>query len=141
MLYAIYTAIKQHLTTADTDAVIKAIEWYNVQYESTIVSTPRVFIEFPEPLKFDQLSKDARRTPVKVRLHVVSQAVTGQDGQISDDIVEDHEAVATMVYNAIEGFRLETQGLASLHLSAWQHWHRYKGWLVTFVEFEGKKQI
>lgn len=148
MLYEIYTAIKSHLNDADTEGIIKGIEWYNVQYESTIATTPRVFIEFPDPLVFNQFTKDARKTPVKVRLHVVTQAVTLADGAIDDATASTHEAVAEMVRAAIEGYaptteinNVETRHATSLHLTGWQHWHKYKGWMVTFVEFTANKII
>jgi hypothetical protein len=139
MLYPIYAAIKNQLTTADGEAVLKGIEWYNVQYEATIATTPRVFVEFPDLLQFAQLSKDARRAPVKVRLHVVTQAIPTADGVIDDATAQAHEAVAEMVYGAIDGYK--PTGLSSLQLTGWQHWHKYKGWMVTFVEFTANKNL
>lgn len=148
MIYEIYTAIKSHLNAADTEGIIKGIEWYNVQYESTIATTPRVFIEFPDPLVFSQFTKDARKTPIKVRLHVVTQAVTLADGAIDDSTAQAHEQVAEFVKEAIEGYaptteinNVQTRHATSLHLSGWQHWHKYKGWMVTFVEFTANKII
>lgn len=144
MLHEIYTAIKSHLNAADTEAVLKGIEWYNVQYESTIATTPRVFIEFPDPLVFSQFTKDARKTPVKVRLHVVTQAVTLADGAIDDATAQAHEQVAELIEAALDGYAPtteETRYSTSLHLSGWQHWHKYKGWMVTFVEFTANKII
>jgi hypothetical protein len=148
MLYEIYTAIKSHLNAADTEGIIKGIEWYNVQYESTIATTPRVFIEFPDPLVFSQFTKDARKTPVKVRLHVVTQAVTLADGAIDDSTAQAHEQVSEFVKEAIEGYapiteinNVQTRHATSLHLTGWQHWHKYKGWMVTFVEFTANKII
>ena len=147
MLNPIYKAIKQQLITADEDLTLKGIEWYNVQYESTIASTPRIFVEFPEPLVIDQISKDARRTPVKIRLHVVTQALTGTDGTIPDSLVDTHEEIATWAKDAIDHF-IPPPSTGSginpckqMNLTGWQHWHKYKGWMVTFVEFEAKKML
>lgn len=141
MLKDIYTAVKSHLNEEDSEGTIKGIEWYNVQYESTIASTPRIFVEFPEPLKIDAISKDARRTPVKIRLHVVTQAITGTDGTIPDAVVDAHEQIATWAKDAIDHFTPPDGCTRQMNLTSWQHWHKYKGWMVTFVEFEAKKTI
>jgi len=141
MLNDIYKAIKQQLITADEDLTLKGIEWYNVQYESTIASTPRIFVEFPEPLVIDQISKDARRTPVKIRLHVVTQALTGTDGTIPDSVVDTHEEIATWAKDTIDHFTPPDGYTRQMNFTGWQHWHKYKGWMVTFVEFEAKKTL
>jgi len=141
MLNDIYTAIKLQLNTADEDLTLKGIEWYNVQYESTIANTPRIFVEFPEPLKIDAISKDTRRTPVKIRLHVVTQAITGTDGVIPDTLAEAHETTAMMAKNALDAFAPGNGSCGPLKWSGWQHWHKYRGWMVTFVEFEAKKLL
>lgn len=141
MLYPIYTAIEQQLSTADTGNLLKGVEWYNVQYEGTIASTPRVFVEFPEKLTFDQISKQQRRTPIRVRLHVVSQAITSSDGTIDNSVPQQHEQTAQMVLNAIDKFTPTADGNAlstPLRFNAWQHFHKHKGWMVTFIEFEGR---
>ena len=65
-----------------------------MQYESTIANTPRVFIEFPDAVPFAQVSKDMRRAPLKVRLHVVTQAMPDASGAIKDTTAQAHEATA-----------------------------------------------
>jgi hypothetical protein len=145
MLYPIYTALKSHLNEADENKVIKGIEWYNVQYEGSIATTPRLFVEFPEPLNFGDLGKEAdKRAPVKIRLHVVTQALAGADGAIDDQVAADHEKTALWVKNKLDNFLppLTSSGAKpclTLHFTAWQHFHKYKGWMVTFVEFTAKK--
>lgn len=147
MLNPIYKAIKQQLITADEELILKGVEWYNVQYESTIASTPRIFVEFPEPLAIDAISKDTKRTQVKIRLHVVTQALTGTDGTIPDTVVDAHEEIAIWAKDAINHFTpAPSTGLGSvpcktINFTGWQHWHKYKGWMVTFVEFEAKKTL
>ncbi len=44
MLFDIYTAIKAQIETADEDGTIKGTEWYNVQYEGSIPTTPRILL-------------------------------------------------------------------------------------------------
>lgn len=139
MLYEIYTSVKTRLSTI---LGLKGVEWYNVQYESAIATTPRVFIEFPEALSFVSVSKEARRTPLKLRLHVVSQAIALTDGTVDDQTAADHEVVATSVQTTIEGF-VPVNGSAKqltspLRLGGWQHFHKHKGWMVTFVEFDAR---
>jgi hypothetical protein len=141
MLTPIYTAIKAQISASDSEGSIKGIEWYNVQYDSTIANTPRVFFEVPEKIDFSQKSKGKRSAPITIRLHVVTQAITSADGSIDDTVPEEHEVTAKLVKNSIEAFKpLDgTEVLTStLHLSGWQHFHKHKGWMVTFVEFSGQ---
>ncbi len=140
----IYTAIKSKLNTSDTEGILKGIEWYNVQYESTIAITPRIFIEFPDPLKFDHVSKDMKRTPFKTRLHVVTQVFSGTDGAIPDEQVAEHEEVANFACNTLKRFvpvKDETNLTSPFDFTLWQHFHKYRGWMVTLVEFEAKKAL
>lgn len=142
MLYDIYSAIKTRLNAADTGSELKGIEWYNVQYEGSIPTTPRVFIEFPEKMSFDQVSKQTRRTPLRVRCHVVTQALSGTDGVIADTLPLDHEDKAYLVLDALDKFTPEKAGIAltsPMQFSGWQHFHKHKGWMVTFVEFDCRK--
>ena len=140
MLNPIYKAIKEHLNDADTDSTLKGIEWYNVQYEGSIATTPRLFVEFPEPLNFGDLGKEAAlRAPVKIRLHVVTQALAGADGAIDDTVAETHETVSLWVKDTLTHFLPEDGSCSALRFTAWQHFHKYKGWMVTFVEFTAKK--
>lgn len=141
MLYPIYTPIKQQLLATDTENTIKGIEWFAMQYEASITNTPRIFIEFTEKLNFEQLTKSAIRTPVILRMHVVSQAILSTDGVLDDSIPEEHEETAHLALKAIEGFRIgnvEIGGvnyrITTFHLSGWQHWPKYKGWMITHVE-------
>jgi hypothetical protein len=144
MLFPIYTAVKNQLTTSDVDAKLKGIEWYNVQYEGVITNAPRVFIEFPDALKFDEISKDARRSPLRIRLHVVTQAIAGTDGAIPDTTAEEHEAIAKLVEGWIDTFIPQENGsnlTSMLRLTGWQHFHKYKGWMVTFLEFTARMTL
>jgi len=144
MLYPIYIAIKQQLKTKDTENKFAGIEWYNVQYDSTIAKTPRIFIEFPEELKFDQVAKDQKRAPLKIQLHIVSQAIAGTDGTINDLIVEEHENVATIVKKALKQFIPTSDGTqltTALQFYSWKHYHKYKGYMITMLVFNCKKHL
>lgn len=142
MLHDIYTAVKSHLNEQDSEGKIKGIEWYNVQYEGSIATTPRLFVEFPEPLNFGDLGKEAeKRATVKIRLHVVTQALAGADGAIDDQVAADHEEIALWVKDQLDNLLPENGSCKTLHFSTWQHFHKYKGWMVTFVEFVAKKTV
>lgn len=133
MLYSIYSAIKTKLATLGLPQ-----EWYNVQYEETMINESGLFVEFPEPLKFDDLTSDARRANVLIRIHFYSKALRTHDG-IADSQVQAHETVALQVKDLLDGWLPEGAALTRLKFRNWQHWHRWKGWMVTFIEFEAKK--
>jgi hypothetical protein len=142
MLYGIYTAIKSHLTANDPFTAIKGIEWYNVQYEGSIASTPRLFIEFPDALPFDDLGKEvAKRAPVKLRIHVITQALSGADGAIDDSVALTHEDRAVWIRDLLDNYLPENNICKTIHFVAWQHFHKYKGWMVTFLDFTTKITI
>jgi len=142
MFYNIYTAVKNQLTTQI--AALKGVEWYNVQYEGAIASTPRVFVEFPEKLEISQLTKQTRRAPLRMRLHVVSVAVASHEGVIPDSTAQEHETIALAAKDAIDKFT-PLSGAEKLttpmQLTGWQHFHKHKGWMVTFLEFDAKKML
>jgi len=144
MLHPIYKAIKQQLTTADVDGQLKGIEKYNLQYQGTISTAPRVFIEFPDKLEINRLTKQEKRLPLPIRLHVVSKAMARTDGVIVDEVVEAHEQLALWVKDQLEGFEATDGGtkLASrLQWSGWQEFPKYKDWLVTHIYFDCKKAL
>lgn len=144
MLFPIYTAVKSQLNASDIDGAIKGIEWYNEQYNGTIANTPRIFFEFPDALKFDEISKDARRSPLRIRLHVVTAAIAGTDGAIPDSTAQEHEAIAKLVEGWIDTFIPQENGsnlTSMLRLTGWQHFHKYKGWMVTFLEFTARMML
>lgn len=135
MLYSIYSAVKAKIIEMDTQSVIKGIEWYNVQYENTVATTPRIFIEFPEALAFSSMSKDGVRTPLKIRLHLVTQAVSFNDGTVLDSTALNNDTLAQTVLGWLQGLKISND-VFTLRLSGWQHWHKYNGWMITFIEFD-----
>lgn len=132
MLYDIYTAIKTKLATLGLPQ-----EWYNVQYEETIINNDGLFVEFPERLPFAGVSKDMRRAPVKIRMHIYSKALRTSDG-IPEATVQAHEALALQLKGLLDGWTPAGTKASRLKFTDWHHWHRYKGWMVTFVEFDAK---
>jgi len=139
MLYDTYVLLKKRLQDLNMPT-----EWYNVQYEETMINDAGFFFEFPDELKFENVSKEMRRAPIKIRLHVYSNALRTTDG-IPDAAVVAHESLALQALALLDGFTPvadDGQRVTSrLQLVSWKHWHRWRGWMVTFVEFEAKKVL
>lgn len=133
MLDPIFEAISQQLASLNLP-----VEWYNVQYEETIATENGFFVEFFERIPIDEISKDAMRAPVKIRLHVYSKAIRTTDG-IPAATVQAHETIAKNARDLLRNWAPE--GCKKLNWIGWQHWHRWKGWMVTFVEFETKMMV
>lgn len=140
MLNDIYLAVKAQIKTPadpNQEGIDLPIEWYNVQYEGTIINEKGFFVEFPDKLNFQVESRDLRRAPVKVRLHYYSKLPATQDG-IPDSQVADHETIALHAMDLLDCFIPANQACGRLTFSGWQHWHRWRGWMVTFIEFDSK---
>jgi hypothetical protein len=147
MLNNIYQAIKSQLTTPTNSingnprtGTGKPVEWYNVQYEGTMINDDGFFVQFPELLNFQGQSKELRRAPVKIRVHCYSKALQTHDG-ITDDSVEAHEVLALKAKALLDGHTPTNGSCSRLSFAGWQHWHRWKGWMVTFIDFEAKKSL
>ncbi|PTN08056.1 hypothetical protein C8N47_11196 [Mangrovibacterium marinum] len=142
MLYPIFTAFKDRLNTPEAPAqgIDLPVEWYNVQYEGTMVNPQGFFVEFPEKMNFENASNQMRRSPVKIRLHYYSMVPQTQDG-IADATTEEHEAIAKAAKDLLDGYTPANGSCSRLTFVGWQHWHRWKGWMVTFIEFEAKKTL
>ncbi|RKE02320.1 hypothetical protein [Marinifilum flexuosum] len=142
MLNNIYKDIKGQLNTISAG---EDCQWYNVQYEEA--GWPfRVgfFIEFPDKLQFDDISKMKRRAPVRIRVHVYTQNILKNGEGIPDAEVDAHEAVASEVQDMLDQHIPQREGenlTDKLILRGWQHWHRYKGWMITMLDFECKKLL
>lgn len=147
MLYPIYQVLKQHLNDPGEEG-LEGIdlpnEWFNMQYDGTMIHESGFFVEFPNELDFESVSTQMRRAPLRIRLHLYSKAMATHDG-IADDTVLDHEAIAHRAKKLLDGFTpLDKDGnklCERLLFVGWRHWHRWKGWMVTYVEFESKKVL
>lgn len=133
MLNEIYTAIKDQASGLELNTQV-----YNSQYEGVMTHDNGLFVEFPEELKFDPASKDMRRAPVKIRVHYYSKAMATNDG-IPDSSFINHEAIAETVENLLDGWTPANNSCKRLTFTGWRHWHRWRGWMVTFIEFDAKK--
>jgi len=136
MLYEIFKDLQGKLS----DIVgVKLVDWFNNQYDGTILQSPVIYIEFPEALTLSQQSQLYQTSDTVVRIHVVSKILSGVDGRIYDDALTGHEFICTAVYERLHGQSdsNETNGRYS-HLcrTKYQHWHHNKGWMLTTQDFE-----
>lgn len=144
MLNSIYKQIKEKLKYVEIVNNVENIQWYNAQYEQAgWPFSAGLFVEFPDALQFDDISKMKRRSSLKIRIHVYHQNLQTTEGILDSD-VENHESTAFNVLSHVDNFEpwLAGQQLSTkLIFRGWQHWHRYKGWMITFVDFECKKLL
>lgn len=131
MFYNLFKEI-QPVVAASVPA-LKAVQWFNMQYETTITQSPVAFIEFPDNSAAEQVSKDLTRVPVTIRVHVVSKVLSGADGSVPDTAIEQAEALAASVRSALTG--LKPSAGKPLRFTGWRHWQRYQGFMITYVEF------
>lgn len=136
MLYETFDSVRT-LLSGITD--LKSVQWYNAQYEGTIYVTPVAFVEFPERIPLAPVAGAANRADFALRIHIASAVTAQQDSSIPDQIIQDHEAIAQQVYDNLLGKQIVMKGdrTTSLVPTGWQHYHKYKGWMVTFVNFKG----
>ena len=140
MLYEIYAAIKTQLNGVATN---ENTQWFNMQYDGVMHYANGCFIEFPDALQFDDISKSTKQAPLKIRVHVYSKVISTHDG-VEDTSAQAHETFAEAVKTALDKFTPESEGSALstlMHFRGWQHWHKWKGWMVTYVDFECRKRI
>ncbi|RHO73411.1 hypothetical protein DW083_06075 [Parabacteroides sp. AF48-14] len=136
MLYETFDSVRELLKAIPQ---LKTVQWYNAQYDGIIYVSPVAFVEFPERIPLDQVAGSVSRADFALRIHIVSACTAAQDGSISDNVIQDHEAIASQVQDILQGKQIRMAGSTSTSLvpSGWQHYHKYKGWMVTFVDFKG----
>ncbi len=137
MLLKTYQKIKQKLSVIPE---VKLLTWFNDQYEGTIHTVPAIFIEFPNELLLETLSKKNQQAPLTVRIHTVSKLISETDGSINETDIESHEAINDQVYNLLHGLvAKENDKLIFNSLARTRYLqHQYlQGWYVTTQDFEG----
>jgi len=122
---------------------IKSVEWYNAQYEDgSLIDEVGAFVEFPDDIDFERASKEQRDADLRIRLHVYHKLLADVDNHISDAETDEHEAVALAALNLLDGARLlganDVALTKPLRFVKYRHWHRYRSWLVTWIEFDCK---
>lgn len=136
MFYNLYKALKTAITPIEG---VQDIQWFNAQYEGIIHIAPCVLIEF-SPLVITRETKLTNQTAITIRLHVVSEVISESDNNVSDAQVEEHEALAHQVLDAVDGLRMpfEDSVTRPLQQTGWTHNHKYNGWMVTLIDLKTK---
>jgi hypothetical protein len=154
MLYKFFNSIATRLSSGVS--ALEGVEWFNDQYNGTILKAPMAFVEFPEPIPVEEVSKDLTRSEMTVRIHVVSKVLTKVDNTVPDQAVIDHEDVVVAVRDQLRGYTLtetiltvipedppEPESILSETLDIsnklnWrrvQHFHKFQGWMVTTLDY------
>lgn len=133
MLHPLYKEIEALVTPI---IGVKGVEWYNAQYDANIPKTPVLFVEFPEAYAPTQVSKDLLQGPLRIRIHVASKVLTAHNNKVPGNAIDQNEEIGHEVMGLLKGNNLGGK-IKPLRLISWQHWHRWQGWMVTLIEFEG----
>lgn len=134
MLYETFASVRKLLKSIPE---IKSVQWYNAQYDGTIYVSPIAFVEFPDRIPLDQVAGSVYRAKTALRIHIVSAIASGQDNSINDDVIQVHESIAQQALDTLNGkqVRMRENRTTSLIPSGWQHYHKYRGFLITFIDF------
>lgn len=135
MLYETFTSVRELLKDIPE---LKSVQWYNAQYEGTIYVSPVAFVEFPERIPMDQVAGTTFKADAALRIHIASAVAAGQDSTIPDNIIQAHEAIAEKTLAILNGQQvcMRDSRTTSLIPCGWQHYHKYRGFLITFVDFK-----
>lgn len=134
MLFETFTSVRELLKTIPE---LKATQWYNAQYDGVIYVSPIAFVEFPERIPLNRIAGTACRADTALRIHIVSAVAAGQDNSIPDNVIQEHENIAEQILEIMNGkqIRMKQSRTTSLIPGGWQHYHKYKGFLITFIDF------
>lgn len=137
MLLNTFKDIREKLSSIEE---VKQIQWFNAQYDGIIHTSPVIFVEFPQKLPFDQFTKLSDRVLLTIRIHIVSAVVPGADNSIPDELIAQHEAIAQAAHQRLNGVFLNFRDVMTepLKFGSYEHYHKYKGWMITFLEFSTK---
>lgn len=135
MLYESFKEVRKLF--ANNIPEIITTQWFNAQYEATIYASPVCFVEFPNRIPLEQITGSNFRGDFAMRIHIVSAAQGKQDNSIDDSIIAEHEAIAERAIEVLQGKQIYMGKGNTTRLipSGWQHYHNYRGFLVTFLEF------
>lgn len=137
MYYEIYESIKDRLSGLGVQT-----EWYNAQYEGSIIPKQIFFVEFLKS-PHQQLSKQYPAQTLRVRIHVASKIISNPNGSIKGSQIQANETLALNVKGTLNRFvpvNGTTKLCTPLVFDGFDLWQRYKGWVVSFVEFDAKEK-
>lgn len=105
-LTSIYNFLKTQIEAIEE---INLITWWNGQDADNIIHTvPAVYIEFPDTLPTSQMSNQRmQNTELTVRVMLVNKLLTNNAGEVSDNIIANHEEQAMQIFEALQGKQME----------------------------------
>ncbi len=153
-LSPIYKAIRRGIQEL---AGIDEVDWFN-SYDDMQLHDQGCFVEFPEDVVFEDVSKNLSRASLRIRLHVYTKVLRDADGYIALPATEAHDQLALTVRNEIKhkmllvadgdfftghfddaDFYVEDEApeqlTERLKFAVWRHYHHYKGFMITWLEF------
>lgn len=140
MLLNTFKDIREKLSSIEE---VKQIQWFNANYDGIIHTSPVIFVEFPEKLPFNQFTKLSDRVLLTLRIHIASAVVPGADNSIPDVLIAQHEAIAWAAVQRLKGAFIQFGDVMTepLKFDSYEHYHKYKGWMITFLEFSTKVSV
>ncbi len=141
-------------------AVVENVDWFN-GYEAVQLHEVGCFVEFPDEINFEEISKSDTRADLRVRVHIYTKVLRDVDGYIPQAEGEAHDTLALLVRDQLRNKALavadgdfyalnfdeddfyvfdETpeQLCKRLRFAGWRHWHYYKGYMITWVDYMTK---
>lgn len=137
MLLEPYQKLKEKLTGIN---LVKKIDYFNDQYSGILHTIPVLFIEFPETLRFETISKQQQQADFKARIHVVSKVMQNADKSIDENSIGQHFTICNDVFFRLQGYRADDGTrliFNSLTRTVFEHHQEMQGFMVTTQDFEG----
>ncbi|MBS4057769.1 MAG: hypothetical protein KGZ82_10675 [Bacteroidales bacterium] len=136
---------------------VEDVNWFH-GYENIVLREQGIFIDFPDEILFEKITKSMKRAPVRIRLHVYTKVIRDVDGYVPHEQAEAHDTFALMVRDQLDNKGLfEAEGdfyaadfdnedffisnpqaqqlCRALSFTGWRYYHYFEGQMVTFVEF------
>jgi hypothetical protein len=136
-LTSIYTEIESRLKGANS---FKLITWYNRQDVEGIVHTvPAVLIEFPQPVRTQNLSGQYQQGLLMVRLHLISKVISRTDGSVKTSAMLEHDRLAAVLYESVHEYGVmgdELKQTTALDRVAYELDMNVPGFAITRQDFE-----
>ena len=117
------------------------VQWFNVQYEGSIINEKVLFVEFVKSEDNEQLTKQERKEALRIRVHVVTKLLSKTDGSIVEASIQANDLIASTVkasltrYVVKNGESILTKPLYHANTEPWQ---RHKGWFIQFIDFTSR---
>jgi len=138
-------------------AGVEDVDWFN-GYEAVQLHEQGCFVEFPDEILFEPVTKSLTRANLRVRVHVYNKVIRDVDGYIAQPESEQHDTLALLVRDQLRNKTLAVadgdfyalnfddsdfyvfdkpaeQLTRRLMFGGWRHWHYYQGYMITWIDF------